>query len=120
MYPWKIWQTTSDPMGSSAKAIDFFMPGNNSAELMAVFQKFSEMADEYSGIPRYMTGLAGGDGGWWQQVTRRTRSLAAHSRDRDARQVQFHYDVGDGHFVEPIIIGPIVLQSIERLIHGGG
>lgn len=63
MYPWKIWQTTSDPMGSSAKAVDFFMPGNNSAELMSVFQKFSELADEYSGIPRYMTGLAGGEGG---------------------------------------------------------
>ena len=32
----------------------------------------------------------------------------------------FHYDVGDGHFVEPIIMGPIVLQSIGGLIHGGG
>jgi ribulose-phosphate 3-epimerase len=31
----------------------------------------------------------------------------------------FHYDVGDGHFVEPIIIGPIVLQSIAERIHGG-
>jgi ribulose-phosphate 3-epimerase len=32
----------------------------------------------------------------------------------------FHYDVGDGHFVEPIIIGPIVLQSIARRVHDGG
>jgi len=32
----------------------------------------------------------------------------------------FHYDVGDGHFVDPIIIGPVVLQSIGDLIHGGG
>ena len=32
----------------------------------------------------------------------------------------FHYDVGDGHFVEPIIIGPVVLQSIGGLIHDGG
>jgi ribulose-phosphate 3-epimerase len=32
----------------------------------------------------------------------------------------FHYDVGDGHFVEPIIIGPVVLQSIGGLIHEGG
>jgi len=29
----------------------------------------------------------------------------------------FHFDVGDGHFVEPITIGPIVLQSISPLIH---
>jgi ribulose-phosphate 3-epimerase len=29
----------------------------------------------------------------------------------------FHFDVGDGHFVEPITIGPIVLQSISKEIH---
>jgi ribulose-phosphate 3-epimerase len=29
----------------------------------------------------------------------------------------FHFDVGDGHFVEPITIGPIVLQSISKAIH---
>jgi ribulose-phosphate 3-epimerase len=29
----------------------------------------------------------------------------------------FHFDVGDGHFVEPITIGPIVLQSISKQIH---
>ena len=32
----------------------------------------------------------------------------------------FHFDVGDGHFVEPITMGPIVLQSISRQIHDGG
>ena len=29
----------------------------------------------------------------------------------------FHFDVGDGHFVPPITIGPIVLQSISPRIH---
>jgi hypothetical protein len=62
MYPWKIWQTTSDPLGSTAKAIDFFQPNSNAAELMAVYEKFSMMADEYSGIPRYMTGNEGTPG----------------------------------------------------------
>jgi ribulose-phosphate 3-epimerase len=32
----------------------------------------------------------------------------------------FHFDVGDGHFIEPITMGPIVLQSVSRLIHDGG
>jgi ribulose-phosphate 3-epimerase len=32
----------------------------------------------------------------------------------------FHFDVGDGHFIEPITIGPIVLQSIAPIIHAGG
>ena len=32
----------------------------------------------------------------------------------------FHFDVGDGHFVEPITIGPIVLQAISPIVHGMG
>ena len=37
-----------------------------------------------------------------------------------ARCRVFHFDVGDGHFVEPITMGPIVLQSISPLIHRSG
>jgi ribulose-phosphate 3-epimerase len=32
----------------------------------------------------------------------------------------FHFDVGDGHFVEPITIGPVVLESIAPLVHRAG
>ena len=32
----------------------------------------------------------------------------------------FHFDVGDGHFVEPVTIGPIVLESIAPLVHQRG
>ena len=32
----------------------------------------------------------------------------------------FHFDVGDGHFVEPVTIGPVVLESIAPLVHGAG
>jgi ribulose-phosphate 3-epimerase len=32
----------------------------------------------------------------------------------------FHFDVGDGHFVEPITIGPVVLRSIAPMIHEAG
>lgn len=32
----------------------------------------------------------------------------------------FHWDVGDGHFVEPITMGPIVLKSIESQVHAMG
>jgi ribulose-phosphate 3-epimerase len=30
----------------------------------------------------------------------------------------FHFDVGDGHFVPPITMGPIVLRSISPTVHG--
>lgn len=29
----------------------------------------------------------------------------------------FHFDVGDGHFVEPVTIGPIVLKDVAPLVH---
>lgn len=32
----------------------------------------------------------------------------------------FHFDIGDGHFVPPITMGPIVLQSISERIHRRG
>jgi ribulose-phosphate 3-epimerase len=30
----------------------------------------------------------------------------------------FHFDVGDGHFVEPITIGPVVLEAVAPIVHG--
>jgi ribulose-phosphate 3-epimerase len=41
-------------------------------------------------------------------------------RALDAGARIFHFDVGDGHFVEPITIGPIVLESIAPLVHSRG
>jgi ribulose-phosphate 3-epimerase len=32
----------------------------------------------------------------------------------------FHFDIGDGHFVPPVTIGPIVLRSIAPLVHERG
>ena len=58
MHPWKIFQMTSDPYGGAGKPVEFFMPGSNAQELMAVYEKYAVLADEYSGVPRYMTGDA--------------------------------------------------------------
>jgi len=38
----------------------------------------------------------------------------------DAGARIFHFDVGDGHFVPPVTIGPVVLRSIAPLIHERG
>ena len=64
MYPWKVWQVTSDPMAGGAAPMQFFQPSSLSSELMSVYEKFATLADEYTGIPKYMTGesMAGGAG----------------------------------------------------------
>lgn len=63
--PWKIWQLNSDPMsnGNGQPPVTFFQPNSHVNELMQVFERFSELADEYSGIPRYMAGDATGGAG---------------------------------------------------------
>jgi ribulose-phosphate 3-epimerase len=38
----------------------------------------------------------------------------------DAGARVFHFDVGDGHFVPPVTIGPVVLRSIAPRIHERG
>jgi cyclopropane-fatty-acyl-phospholipid synthase len=35
---------------------------------------------------------------WWRDITRRSRSLARHRSEADARQIQFHYDVSDDFY----------------------
>jgi len=58
LYPWKIWQSTSDMMGSAggSPAVRYFQPDTNAAVLMKVYEYFSKLADDYSGIPAYAYG----------------------------------------------------------------
>lgn len=56
IYPFKIWQTTNDLTGNSGRAVDFFQPTSNAAELLAVYNAFEQKADDATGIPRYAYG----------------------------------------------------------------
>ena len=56
-FPWKLWQFESDPTGSTAQPMGWFQPSSNANELMTVYERFSALADEYTGIPRYMAGF---------------------------------------------------------------
>jgi ribulose-phosphate 3-epimerase len=69
--------------------------------------------------------------GWhdWIRTVEVEPSLYAADFSRLGEQIEtllhagvriFHFDVGDGHFVEPITFGPIVLQWIAPIIHEGG
>lgn len=56
MHPWKIWQFQSSDYNDGSPPLQFFQPNSNANELMAVFEKFSQRADEDTMIPKYMTG----------------------------------------------------------------
>lgn len=56
IFPLKIWQVTADKTGGSNRAVYFNQPDSNAAEHMAIFEKFSRLADEYSGVPSYVSG----------------------------------------------------------------
>ncbi|MEY5145603.1 MAG: hypothetical protein RL745_972 [Actinomycetota bacterium] len=62
MYPWKIWQTTSDRTGGGQPAIRFFMPDMKAAELIGVYNQFAKQADEVTGIPAYLYSGSTGSG----------------------------------------------------------
>src|SRR5712692_7137758 len=70
-------------------------------------------------------------GGWrdWVRTVEIEPSLYAADFSRLGEEVEillragvrvFHFDVGDGHFIEPVTIGPIVLQSIAPMVHAMG
>ncbi len=64
LYPWKRWHVQSDMgmSGQTLKPVDFFQPNSNAAELLTVYTKFGEIADELSAIPRHMSGANPGGG----------------------------------------------------------
>ena len=56
VYPGKIWQTKSSGTGGNSPAVRFFQPIDNSASILGVFDKFSQLADDHSGVPSYAHG----------------------------------------------------------------
>ena len=53
--PWRIWQVSS-AYGQGRDVIQFYQPSSNVGELMAVFDRMYELADELSMTPRLLTG----------------------------------------------------------------
>ena len=63
LYPWKRWHMTSDPMGNNTQQpVSFFQPVSNATELLAVYGRFNDIADELSAIPKYLSGNSPGGG----------------------------------------------------------
>lgn len=89
MFPWKIWQTINDPLGASAPAVRFHQPNDNASTLVAVYEKFAQLADEHSGIPSYISGDLNVQGAG---RTASGLSMLMGSAGKGIRQVVMHID----------------------------
>lgn len=89
LHPWRIWQVLNDPLGSSAPAVRFNQPVDNSATLMAVYDKFSKLADDHSGVPSYIYGDLNVQGAG---RTASGLSMLMGSAGKSIRQVVMHID----------------------------
>lgn len=58
IYPWKRWYVIADPiLGTTEKPpITFWQANSHAQELLGVYKEMSNIADELSAIPRYITG----------------------------------------------------------------
>lgn len=64
LYAWKRWHVKNDPLGNNTQVpVSFFQPASNANELLAVYQKFNDLADDLSAIPRYLSGQSAGGAG---------------------------------------------------------
>lgn len=97
IHPWKIWQVTNDPVGSSAPAVRFTQPDDNANTLMAVYEKFSRLADEHSGIPAYLYGDLNVQGAG---RTSSGLSMLMGSAGKGIRQVVMHID---SDVIKPVV-----------------
>lgn len=97
MHPWKIWQVTNDPAGSSAPAVRFTQPDSNANELLGVYERFSRMADDHSGIPAYVYGDLNVQGAG---RTSSGLSMLMGAAGKGIRQVVMHIDMD---VVKPIV-----------------
>lgn len=89
--PWRIWQMKSDPLnGTTQQPIQFFQPVSNVNDLMIVFDKFSALGDEYSGIPRYLSGDTTGGAG----RTASGLSMLINNAGKSIKQVINNIDIG--------------------------
>ena len=89
IHPWKIWQVTNDPLGSNAPAVRFNQPTDNAQTLMAVYERFSRLADDHSGIPAYVYGDMNVQGAG---RTASGLSMLMGSAGKGIRQIVMHID----------------------------
>ena len=100
IWPWRVFPTTDEQMASGSKALNFYQPEMVTQQLQNVYDAFSKIADEHSGIPAYAHGgdVSAGQNasGLAQLIGMATRGIKAVIRNIDLDGIvpclERHYD----------------------------
>lgn len=98
LWPWRVWRFSTRPgMPQNAVPMSFFQPASNAQALLTVYEKFTQIADETSAIPRYITGSErmGGAG--------RTASGLAMLMGNASKMLQTVASNVDTDIIEPLL-----------------
>ncbi len=95
VYPWKIWYTRTGP--HSGPGVGFFQPTSNVNELLEVYERFSNYADEITGLPAY---AYGSDAGAGAAKTMGGLSILMNAASKTVKDVVRGIDL---HIIEPAV-----------------
>jgi hypothetical protein len=120
LYPWKVWQTKAADYQDSSQPLTFFQPNSNAAELLGVFEKFMSIADELSGIPRYLQGehtpgVGRTSSGLAMLMNNASKGLkqVIHNVDKDCltKMLERHYQHNLRYATDPDLIGDVSIVA---------
>ena len=97
IYPWKVWNLNSAENGSGKLPLEFYQPAMHTAELLSIYERFGDYADQVTGIPAY---TYGGDTGGGAASTASGLSMLMGAASKGIKQIIRNIDM---NVVEHII-----------------
>ena len=97
LHPWKTIGVTESRTTSSTVPVGWFQPNSNAQELLAIYERFSQYADNISGIPAY---AYGSDQGAGAAKTATGLSMLMNAASKGIKQALRSIDM---NIIEPLV-----------------
>jgi hypothetical protein len=110
IYPWKRWHMADEPGQGALPPVSFYQPSSNAAELLGIYQKMTEIADEVSAIPRYITG-SGATGGAGRTAS--GLSMLMGNASKVLQQVAHNIDTDIMHAMLSSLYDLLMLTTVD-------
>lgn len=100
VWPWKVWRFNTGKFGNTnTPPITFFQPEMYATELMQIYEKWTRIADEVTGIPAYVQGDTAASGAG---KTASGLSMLMGAATKTIKTIVANIDVG---LIEPMVRG---------------